>query len=175
MNESIVNNLGYSDVLVGYFGKHPFTEENAIILDIADSQMINRDFCILKKIDCNSKPETSLNDPSPSQLECPDSSKNKQCGKFKWKELSFEEDGINKRFCIALSTIEMSSGMIREVAMHDRNSCGDYGSSRWRFHKSNGEDMFDAITSQLSTGNDFLICNSMSQHFGILFQPIFVV
>ena len=119
---------------------------------------MERDFCILEKTDCSSKPETSENNPKPTNLECPDVSKNKQCGEFKWAEIKWDEEGGMKRqACVAMDTSGDNLWIPKQSALHDRNSCGDYGATRVWFRKSNADEMFKALTTQLSQGKNYCL------------------
>ena len=156
MNESIHYRTGISDALVGMFAPHPQTQENAITVQLAWSHTEEaRDFCILEKIDCSSKTdEGNEGSESVDQLECPDSSKNKQCGTFEWDAYSFTKDQLERKYCIAWSTISRDSNIPREVAIHDRDSCGDYGATRLWFRRSDGDEMFKALIDEVSSSKN---------------------
>ena len=176
MNQSIRENGFVGDVLIGIFGHHPDTMENAILVRLSeDVNMVARDFCVLEKPVCNSDSETSQENENPAELECPEISKNKQCGKFKWNEIEFEENHLEKRFCLAISSVMPDNDpendrpiMTREDTMHDRNSCGDYGATRLWFRSSNGEKLFDEIIDELQDGkHDFLILSTFCSTFSL--------
>ena len=152
MNESIHYKTGLSDALVGFFGSHPITQEISLQVDLAWSHSDERrDFCMLEKLDCSSKADTvETSSESANKLECPDFNKNRQCGKFEWDEYHFTKDQLERKYCIAWSTISSKDSHIsREVALHDRDSCGDYGSTRLWFRKSDNEEMFNVLIDQL--------------------------
>ena len=158
MNESIHYRTGISDALVGMFAPHPQTQENAITVQLAWSHSEEaRDFCILEKIDCSSKTDgENEGSESVDQLECPDSSKNKQCGTFEWDDYSFTKDQLERKYCIAWSTISRDSNIPREVAIHDRDSCGDYGATRLWFRRSDADEMFKALIDEVSSSKNRL-------------------
>ena len=154
MNESIRHKTGLSDALVGWFGPHPQTQEISLQVDLAWSHSDERrDFCMFEKVDCSTQANTEeTSSESSNQLECPDFNKNRHCGKFEWDEYHFTKDQLQRKYCIAWSTISSKDSHIpRQVALHDRDSCGDYGSTRLWFRKSDDEKMFEALTDQLST------------------------
>ena len=162
MKNAIKNRELIGDVLLGRFQPHPTTQENTILVRLADNaDYPARDFCILEKTDCSSQSDTSQNSQSTNTLECPDLNKNKKCGKFEWEEIGFEEDGLARKFCFAKNTgksdTDPISGPPLNDALHDSNSCGDYGATRLWFRKSNGEIMFEKMIDQLSTGNNLLL------------------
>ena len=154
MNESIHYKTGLSDALVGFFGSHPITQEISLQVDLAWSHSDERrDFCMLEKLDCSSQADTvETSSESVDKLECPDFNKNRQCGKFEWDEYHFTKDQLERKYCIAWSTISSKDSHIsREVALHDRDSCGDYGSTRLWFRTSDKEEMFNALIDQLKS------------------------
>ena len=152
MNESIIQKTGLPEALVGKFDAHPQTGENSITIHLADAfSVVHRDFCALEKIDCSSQSNVDdTNGELMDDLSCPGSSKNKQCGEFKWAEYGFSKDGLEKQYCIAMSTVSPESGLRQEVALHDRDSCGDYGATRLWFRSYDGNEMFEALMSHLS-------------------------
>ena len=144
MNEPII------DALIGQFMPHPMTGEAVIMYDhINWYDHMERDFCILEKTDC-SRTGTSSSDSVSEELECPKIGKNKQCSEFSWSEINWQEDGRQRRFCVAPNTA--ANALFTMSALHDRNTCGDYGATRLWFRTSNAAEMFSAITSQLPTG-----------------------
>ena len=154
MNESIHLKMGISDALVGFFGPHPLTQEISLQVDLAWSYSDERrDFCMFEKLDCSSQADTEeTSSESSNQLECPDFNKNRHCGKFEWDEYHFTKDQLERKYCIAWSTISSKDSHIpREVALHDRNSCGDFGSTRLWFRTSDKEEMFNSLIDQLKS------------------------
>ena len=154
MNESIRHKTGISDALVGFFGPHPLTQEASLMVDLAWSYSDERrDFCMFEKADCSSQADTEeTSSESSNQLECPDFNKNRHCGKFEWDEYQFTKDQLERKYCIAWSTISSKDSHInRQVALHDRDSCGDYGSTRLWFRTSDKEEMFNALIDQLKS------------------------
>ena len=149
MNESIVLKTGLSDALIGRFGTHPLTQDISIEVEMASTYSDDRrELCILERIDCNSQPNTEdASSESIDQLECPDSSKNRQCGTFQWVQYGFTKDDLEKKYCIAMNTVSEDS---KEVALHDSNSCGDYGATRLWFRKYDGKEMFNALIIDLN-------------------------
>ena len=132
MNESIVLKTGLSDALIGRFGIHPQTQDISIEVDMASpNSEYQRELCILERIDCNSQPNTEdTSSESIDQIECPESSKNKQCGTFHWIQYGFTKDDLEKKYCIAMSTVSEDS---KEVALHDSNSCEIMGQQDYGF------------------------------------------
>ena len=162
MKDAIEYRRPIGDVLLGRFAPHPQTQENAITVRLEENpDYAVRDFCILEKTDCSSNSDTSQNSESVNTLECPKSSKNKKCGEFEWDKIGFEEDGLARQFCFALHTgnsdMEPQNGPPPRDALHDRNSCGDYGATRLWFRKSNGEKMFETMIGRLPRGNNLLL------------------
>ena len=151
MNNSIAKGTEMSQALVGRFGSHPKTHENAIVVGIRTASTTRREFCYMEIVDCSSKSEISDSNQSPNQLICPSRGRNKQCGTFEWKEFQFEKDDLERKFCIAFSTTNS------KTASHDRNSCSDYGSTRLWFRQSTGNEMFRALTAQLNNGKQIYI------------------
>ena len=141
------------DALIGHFGENPSTQENAILVRLADDpNRLARDFCFLEKTDCSGSSDTSQSSDTPTVLECPEFSKNKKCGKFQWDEIEFEEDGLERKFCFAMN-LEAKDSWNPETVKHDSNSCSDYGATRLWFRETNGETMFDEMIHKLRRGN----------------------
>ena len=65
MNNSIAKGTEMSQALVGRFGSHPKTHENAIVVGIRTASTTRREFCYMEIVDCSSKSEISASNQSP--------------------------------------------------------------------------------------------------------------
>ena len=125
------------------------------MIDVAESHFdVNQEFCVSETIE--NSPQSKVEDTSTEstdELKCPDSSKNRQGGTFQWIEYGFEKDQLEKKYCLAMSTISLESAIAlrieQEFALHDHDSCGEYGSTRLWFRQYDGNEMFDALASHL--------------------------
>ena len=159
MNESIANGEGLGDTLIGLFEAPSDSEDTRITIRLASqgTDDYKREFCIYEKIDCFSQSDTEdTSNKEVDLLKCPDTSKNKQCGTFKWDGYGFTKDQLDKKYCIAMSTVSPDSGKTLDTTLHDRNSCGDYGAKRLWFRSYDGNEMFEALMSHLSHCKDNL-------------------